>query len=452
MFLLTNKKLKQNFYRIVCQKGKCERKTMQNVIKRFCSASASPLRSTLCIVGPNASKVVRKLIPDVNVPQVISEGPQAQKENLQARKIKDTELCRMTVDDIHSSLKTYQEASEKMANIVKERELATQEYKELPYDVTFDKMKAIKILYKEQQKKLWEAEENAFVPYLKLPNLLDLSVPKEDTEIFNNEMSEGNATNIDSDEVVTNELSNLFLKGNIALEELELLRKAQHFLADSDFEIIAPPDIVKNHILEGFDPKAFEDPSPYFNLAKSSDFGHVSSGLGAHLAGSASTLAMLTYFVKNILQNPSVLPLKYYSIGRKYWPMESQAPRLANSEQSSAAGLLALNSSTEQLDSTFDEIIQDLKRFYDDVGISYRLVSMSAEKLNLAESLRIELQMWSSSKNDFIKVAELSKHSEYLSKRLALKYNESSELCNLHIISGTFVDVYKVLSCKYKMS
>eukprot|EP00093_Oithona_nana_P012779 12779.XXX_645287_645685_1 [CDS] Oithona nana genome sequencing. len=132
--------------------------------------------------------------------------------------------------------------------------------------------------------------------------------------------------------------------------------------------------------------------------------------------------------------------------------MESQAPRLANSEQSSAAGLLALNSSTEQLDSTFDEIIQDLKRFYDDVGISYRLVSMSAEKLNLAESLRIELQMWSSSKNDFIKVAELSKHGDYLSKRLALKYNESSELRNLHIISGTFVDVYKVLSCKYKMS
>ena len=147
---------------------------MQNVIKRFCSASASPLRSTLCIVGPNASKVVRKLIPDVDVPQVISEGPQPQKENLQARKIKDIELCGMTVDNIHSSLKTYQEASEKMANIVKERELATQEYKELPYDVTFDKMKAIKILYKEQQKKLWEAEENAFVPYLKLPNLLDL--------------------------------------------------------------------------------------------------------------------------------------------------------------------------------------------------------------------------------------------------------------------------------------
>ena len=65
---------------------------MQNVIKRFCSASTSPLRSTLCIVGPNASKVVRKLIPDVDVPQVISEGPQPQKENLQARKIKDIEF------------------------------------------------------------------------------------------------------------------------------------------------------------------------------------------------------------------------------------------------------------------------------------------------------------------------------------------------------------------------
>jgi len=436
-----------------CQKCKIKTKNFKNmqiIVKRFCSSSTSPLRSTLCIVGQNASKVVRKLIPDVDVPQIISEGPQPQKENLQARKILDTDLCGMTVDDIHSSLKTFQEASEKMANIVKERELATKEYKELPYDVTFDKMKAIKIEYKKQQKELWEAEENAFVPYLKLPNILDPSVPKENTEIFKSELFEDNATNMDSNEVVTNELSNLFLKGNIALEELELLRKAQNFLADSDFEIIAPPDIVKNHILEGFDPKAFEDPSPYFNLAKSSDFGHVESGLGAHLVGSASTPAMLTYFVKNILQNPSVLPLKYYSIGRKYWPMESQAPRLANSEQSSAAGLLALNSSAEQLDSTFDEIIQDLKRFYDNFGISYRLVSMSAENLSLAESFRIELQMWSSSKNDFIKVAELSKHGDYLSKRLALKYNESSDLRNLHVISGTFIDVFKVLSCKYK--
>ena len=104
------------------------------------------------------------------------------------------------------------------------------------------------------------------MPYLKLPNILNPSVPKENTEIFKSELFEDNATNMDSNEVVTNELSNLFLKGNIAIEELELLRKAQNFLADSDFEIIAPPDIVKNHILEGFDPKAFEDPSPYFIL------------------------------------------------------------------------------------------------------------------------------------------------------------------------------------------
>jgi len=422
---------------------------MQIVIKRFCSTSTSPkLKSTLCIVGQNASKVVRKLIPNVDVSQILREGPQPQRENLLSRKINDTELCGVTMDDIHLSFKTYQEASAKMSAVTAERELATKEYKELPYDVTFDKLKELKTLFKAQQKILWESEENAFVPYLKLPNLLDSAVPTEDTEVYKKGFSDqGKITELDSGQVVIGENSGLFFTGNLAIEELELLRKVQNFLADEDYEIIAPPDIVKNHILEGFDPKAFEDPSPYFNLAKSSDFGQVNSGLGAHLVGSASTPALLTYFVKNILQNPSVLPLKYYSVGRQYRP--SLDPRLANPQQTSAAGLLALNTCEEQLNQTFEDIIDDLKRFYDHLGINYRLVSIAAEKLNLAESFRIELQMWSNSDNDYVKVAEVSKYGDYLSKRLALTYSASNHLRNLHVIAGTFMDVFKVLSCKY---
>ena len=163
--------------------------------------------------------------------------------------------------------------------------------------------------------------------------------------------------------------------------------------------------------------------------------------------GSASTPALLTCFVKNILQNPSVLPLKYYSVGRQYRP--SLDPSLANPQQTSAAGLLALNTCEEQLNQTFEDIIEDLKRFYDHLGINYRLVSIAAENLNLAESFRIELQMWSNSDNDYVKVAEVSKYGDYLSKRLALTYSDSNHLRNLHVIAGTFMDVFKVLSCKY---
>ena len=419
-------------------------------VKRMCSTSSAPLRSSLCIVGPKASEVVRKIIPDIDIEKVIADGPEVHKQNLLARKIHANDLVGMSVEEVFAKLLKFQKSTEEMLEIIVQREAAQKEYKEVPYEVTFDKLKDIKNIYKQKQREIWTNEENAIVPYLKLPNILDPQAPDQDLEIYQSRDFDKNQNKVNEDDFEV-KYESIFLSGDLAVQELNMTRQVLNFLSYNNYEIIAPPDIVKNHILEGFSPTAFQDPKDHFNLEKSSDFGHVSSGLGAHLVGSASTPALLSYFVKNILQNSSLLPLKYFSIGRQYLPLHDSKPSLNNSEQTTACGFLILNKDLEQANDSHEALIEDLKVFYDSLQVNYKIVMVSKDKLNLAESCRIEVKMWSDNAGEYVSVGSVSKYGNFLSKRLSLIYSENGTLQDFYIISGTFIDVFKVLDCKYKI-
>ena len=111
----------------------------------------------------------------------------------------------------------------------------------------------------------------------------------------------------------------VFLKGDLALLEQELCLKAQNVLSEDNFaEPLSSPDIVRSTVLEGCDPRAFGKPFSALALNKSSDFGDIHSGLGAHLVGSASFPSMTTNFIKNVSRTSKCLPYNYFTIGRQY--------------------------------------------------------------------------------------------------------------------------------------
>ena len=111
----------------------------------------------------------------------------------------------------------------------------------------------------------------------------------------------------------------VFLKGDLALLEQELCHKAQSILVEDNFaEHLSSPDIVRSTVLEGCDPNVFGQPFSALALDKSSDFGDIHSGLGAHLVGSASFPSMTTNFIKNVLRKSECLPYNYFTIGRQY--------------------------------------------------------------------------------------------------------------------------------------
>ena len=55
--------------------------------------------------------------------------------------------------------------------------------------------------------------------------------------------------------------------------------------------------------------------------------------------------------------------------------------------------------------------------------------------------------MFAPSLNDFIEVGDVATYDDYLSKRLMLKCENGTKMRNLLVVSGTVVNITKVIAC-----
>ena len=425
---------------------------------RFCSTvSNSTLKSSLCVVGPIAVKVAKTVIPDLNPKLIFKDGYKSVEQNLEHRRIDEEALFGMKTVDVLANYDIYASISSEYEYVKKKRSNS-----KLSKEVA----KELRERQKTLQKELNVAEEDYLVPLLRAPNNLDARTPvSQDYELlYTNEVFYRESCSLKSHKCFSIEFeqenpSNVFLKGRWPKTELDLLRKVQEWLQKGEFcDLIAPPDIVRSTVIEGFDPLAFGNPARSLALAKSNDFGDMKSGLGAHLVGAASIPAMVSFFVKNLLVKGSVLPINLFSIGKQYWSIATgddnapeNPPSLFTTQQSSCVGLLSLNQDQTSAETSFQEFKSKFQSFYDTLGLKYRLVYSGADRLALAESLRLEAQMWSPLSQTYVTVGSLSKFDDYISRRLLLKYvNEDDQdktLHSYHIVGGTFIDTYKVIGC-----
>ena len=421
------------------------------------TVSNSTLKSSLCVVGPIAVKVAKTVIPDLNPKLIFKDGYKSVQQNLEHRRIDEETLFGMKTVDVLANYDIYASISSEYEYVKKKRSNS-----KLSKEVA----KELRERQKTLQKELNVAEEDYLVPLLRAPNNLDARTPvTQDYELlYTNEVFYRESCSLKSHKCFSIEFeqenpSNVFLKGRWPKTELDLLRKVQEWLQKGEFcDLIAPPDIVRSTVIEGFDPLAFGNPARSLALAKSNDFGDMKSGLGAHLVGAASIPAMVSYFVKNLLVKGSVLPINLFCIGKQYWSMATgddnateTPPSLFTTQQSSCVGLLSLNQDQTSAETSFQEFKSKFQSFYDTLGLKYRLVYSGADRLALAESLRLEAQMWSPLSQNYVTVGSLSKFDDYISRRLLLKYvnedDQDKKLHSYHVVGGTFIDTYKVIGC-----
>jgi len=418
-------------------------------------ANDSSLRSALCVVGPNASIVSRTIIPDLHPFTMFANGTRSMKENLKHRRLDEQSLFGMTTEQLTKNYEEY--TSLRTQQVLLEKELHD---KSMSNSLSKDAKKLMKEQKKTLQRNIYSSEENYVVPLLRAPNFLDCKTPinQKHQLVYTNEVEKKINCSLrshqESEDIEFEEGNslNVFLKGRLPKTELDLLRKAQVFLQKDEFcDLIAPPDIVRSTVIEGCDPLAFGDPTRFLSLAKSSDFGDIKSGLGAHLVGAASVPALVSFSVKNLLIKSNVLPLNLFCIGKQYRPLSCEmvdSPSLFTTQQSSCVGLLSLNADQESTETSFQLLQSKLRSFYDQLGLKYRLVYCGAEKLSLSESLRLEAQMWSPLSKSYVTVGSLSKFDDFISRRLLLKYIDDEKQLKLHqIVGGTFIDAYKVIGC-----
>ena len=239
-----------------------------------------------------------------------------------------------------------------------------------------------------------------------------------------------------------------YLFGRLAQLELALGWRAQVVFGDQlRYYAMTGPDFVKSVVMDacGEDHRCRE---ASLSVVPCKEIKSRDTGYGQHLVGSASLFSMISYWCKNVIRRPAAMPLSYYTLGRQYRPRLSghQSPNLYTTQQSTAVQLLTLSPSPSSSEEMLEETMAGLARFYDDLGVHYRMVAVSAKDLGKAERFRMSVQMYTT--QGYREVGHVSDFGCYISRRLMLKSQAEHEgLKNVHVVGGTAIDITKFIGC-----
>ncbi|XP_015924957.1 serine--tRNA synthetase-like protein Slimp [Parasteatoda tepidariorum] len=305
------------------------------------------------------------------------------------------------------------------------------------------------------KKELYDIEDLVMPLLAKIPNTLDPLTPLlNDSVAVHVEPSKNNSISLSHTEI-GERLSLLefvhvsptayFLKSSLA--ELEML--AQNYFSDKLQEMQFAPmscvDFVKSFILEatGLDPYSCDQCIPLKNNKAS--FKVIQN---LNLVGGATFQSLCAYLI-NMNTSVETLPAKYYSIGRHYESgnRNSKKPSLFSVVQSSSIHSLVLEEPTNET-TEFDSMLQVLLTCYSHFKIPFRTVVVAAPRLNCTESCRVQIELWSPAMLCYVPVAYVSRHNDFVSKRLHISYGVQHNINGYcAIVEGTVVNVPVLLGC-----
>ncbi|XP_050353361.1 serine--tRNA synthetase-like protein Slimp [Nymphalis io] len=317
-----------------------------------------------------------------------------------------------------------------------------------------DKLKIQVHLLKENIRKLkeplWSAEEAAMIEALKLPNILHNLTPDIDNKII---FEHGLKPVNDKDHLKIGKDRNLihftknenyYLKGDAALFELGAKFYFSKVLKENNYTQFSNPDFSKSLIIEGCGEDHTNSDSTFILHHNEDNKVNIDSRL--HLTGGGSLYSFFAYHAKNVLY-AKVLPLTYFSMGRQYIPSPTDEDNLYHVSQSSVIQLFNATRNETELNEMLNNVIDLIKKLYTPLNYHYRLSFVAATKLNAWESLRLVIEMYSSSQKKYMEVGNISLSGDFISKRLMFTYTEEKQSKFPHILSGSILNVPKLLAC-----
>ncbi|CAH1640998.1 unnamed protein product [Spodoptera littoralis] len=428
------------------------RKTLTSVFRKAWDCKILQTRhSALFVSGAKATENYVYITPHIDFPEKTHQKDAFVKV-LQRRKA-DIDLVKM-----ENLWKIYQDLNTKKADYIKKKdEISRQLGKLIKKEPDSEETKKLKMqsdFIKENIKKLkghlWSAEEAAIVEFLKMPNYLHSRTPDENNKVIYTHLSK--PQNCKHHLEVGKELNmidfkkneNYYLLGSGAVFELGAKFYFSKILKDSNFVQFSNPDFVKSLVIEGCG-KDHTNPDLSFILHHNEDT-KVNVDSRLHLTGGGSLASFLAYHAKNVMY-AKVFPLRYFTMGRQYVPATSNEDSLFNVSQSSVVEIFGATKTEQDQDNFFDELIDILKLAYSKLGYHFRLSLVSADKLAMWESLRVSIEMYSTSLKDYVEVGNVSLSGDFISKRLMFMYKENNENKFPCLISGTVLNVPKLLAC-----
>lgn len=411
----------------------------------------SARNSALFINGSKATENFVYVIPYIDFQHDIK-----QKELIQEQLLK--RKLNIDLNKLESLWSIYQELKQRKFEYEKKREEVSRELGKMikndPENILTKKLKIQVNLLKDNIKKLkeplWFAEEAAIVEILKLPNNLHSRTPDGENRVLYTHLSPPKKQKdhlvIGKDlgliELIKNE--NYYLKGTAAIFELGAKFYFNNILRKNNFHQFSNPDFVKSLIVEGCGIDHTNPNSSFILHHNENSKVNIDSRL--HLTGGASLCSFFAYYTKNIL-HPKSLPLRYFTMGRQYTPSSFEEDSLFHVSQSSVVEIFCATRNEKDLSVLLDDLIEILKSAYSQLGYHFRLSIVTADKLHTWESLRLIIEMYSTSQQTYVEIGNISVSEDYISKRLMLTYVENKESHFPHILSGTVLNVPKFLAC-----
>lgn len=408
-------------------------------------------RSALFINGAKASETFVFVTPHNDLPELIKQRSMIQ-EQLEKRQ------TNFDLDKLEKLWIVYEELKKQKSDYDKKKAEISKEISKLiksePNAESTKKFKIQSDLVKENIKKirvpLWSAEEAVMVESLKLPNFIHPRTPVGYSEVIHTQGTPPQ-NNKDHLKIGTKQRlinfkknENYYLTGDAAMFELGAKFYCNDVLKSNGFTQFSNPDFVKSVIVEGCG-EDHRNPDATFILHHNED-SKVNPDSRLHLTGGASLCSFFAYHAKNVLHAKS-LPLNYFSMGCQYAPSSTDEDSLFHVSQASVVQIFNVSKDHAQHNTAFDKIIDILKETYSKLGYHYRLTILPADKLLTWESMRVAVEMYSSSMKAYVNVAEISASGDFISKRLMFTYSDKKESKFPHIISGTILNVPKLLAC-----
>lgn len=407
-------------------------------------------QSALFVNGAKATEQFVYVSPHVDISEHLKNKDSTQAQ-LNKRKVN------ISLENVENLWSLYEELkSRKLEYEKKKADISRELGKLIKSEPDSDTTKQMKIqvdLIKDNIKKLkvplWSAEEAAILEALKLPNNLHTKTPDTEYKILythlptpknsKNHLAIGEQLNL----IKFNNNENYYLTGDAAIFELGSKFHFSSILKRNNFVQLSNPDFVKSVIIEGCGENHTNPDSTY--ILHHNEESKVNKDSRLHLTGGASLYSFWAYHTKNVIYS-KVMPIKYFTIGRRYVPSSKQNG-LFNVSQSTVIEVFGVTKTASDLDNLLNELTDILKSTFAEFNYHFRLVIVPANKLKMYESLRIELQMFSTSLQQYVDVANISLVGDFIPKRLMFTYIENKENKFPNVLSGTVLNVPKFLAC-----
>jgi len=288
-------------------------------------------------------------------------------------------------------------------------------------------------------------EKEVVIPSLSIPNILHPECPLTEMKIVFQHIGQIKVDNkdrighleigksIDCLNYINSVI--FYLQNEASLCELAALTYFNESLENLDFIPFCNSDLIKSVIIEGCGID-INDADKTFILNDSN----------LHLIGSASLQSFCAFLTKQSVGG-NKLPLKLYTTGRSYKPFNDNNYGLFTAVQSNAVEIFIGSMDESKAKEQFDEMLIMYKQFYDDIGLDYRIVYSPVSTLEIWESLRAQVELYSVSCQDYIVVGSLSLSGDFISKRLRIYWSGKNKQRFLHIVSGKIIDTNVLLGC-----